>query len=90
MECCLVKGELMQLSGGRRGLKMHCRKGTMWVTVGDGADYLVQQGSFFEIKPGTTALAEALHPVELRLEAPSYEGTTIVPVAVHRDCSVLA
>ncbi len=86
MECCLGEGELMRLTGGRRGLTLRCLKGTIWLTIGDGADYLVQQGSSFELGRGVSALAEALDVAELRLEAASYEGTSIVPIAVQREC----
>ncbi|HBA86706.1 MAG TPA: hypothetical protein DCZ75_01600 [Geobacter sp.] len=83
MKCCLGKGELTQLTGGRRGLRLRCLKGTIWVTTGDGVDYLVQQGNSFDLKAGATALAEALDTAEMRLEAPSHEGTIIAQVAVH-------
>jgi hypothetical protein len=89
MECCLGAGELMQLTGGRRGLVLRCIRGTLWLTIGDGVDYLVQQGNSFELKPGTSALAEAFGAVEMRLEAPSYDGTTIAPIAAHRECRIL-
>ena len=76
----------MRLTGGRRGVTLRCLTGTIWLTIGDGADYLVQQGSSFELKKGVSALAEALGSAELRLEAASYEGTSIAPIAVQRHC----
>lgn len=86
MECCLGKGELIRLTGGRRGLRLRCLKGTIWLTIGDGADYLVHQGNNFELKQGVSALAEALGAAEMRLEARSCEGSSVAPVAVQQEC----
>jgi len=86
MECCLDKGELMRLTGGRSGLVLRCLKGTIWITIGDGMDYLVQQGSFLELKAGASALAEGLNSAEMRLEAASYEGTSIAPITAQHEC----
>ena len=76
----------MRLTGGRSGLMLRCLKGTIWLTIGNGIDYLVQQGSCFELKAGASAIAEGLGSAEMRLEAASYEGTSIAPIAVHHEC----
>jgi hypothetical protein len=67
MECCLSKGELIRLDGGKGGLLLHCIAGTVWLTSGDGADYLIHAGKSFEIAPGRTAVVEALACADFRL-----------------------
>ncbi len=67
MECCLAKGELIRLDGGKRGLLLNCIVGTLWITFGDGADHLVSAGKRFEIPAGQVAVVEALVSTELRL-----------------------
>lgn len=83
MDCCLEKGELMRLKAGPEGLTLRCRKGTIWLTVGDGRDYLLQPGTRFVIKRGMSAIAEALDPVEMRLDSARYDGAAIAPIANH-------
>ena len=67
MECCLAKGELIRLDGGKRGLLLNCIVGALWITFGDGADYLVSAGTRFEIPAKQVAVVEALASTELRL-----------------------
>ena len=86
MECCLGKGELMRLDGGRHGLMLRCLKGTIWLTIGDGRDYLVRQGSGFELKGGASALAEALGSAQVRLEAVPCEAAGVASIAVPQEC----
>lgn len=74
MECSLGKGELLSLTGGRYGLTLRCLSGTIWLTRGDGRDYLVRQGSSFELQKGESALAEALGAAELRMQPRSLEN----------------
>lgn len=81
MECCLEKGELMRLKAGAEGLTLRSLKGTVWLTVGDGKDYLLQPGTRFEVQKGMSAIAEALDPVEMRLDSPRYDGAAIAPIA---------
>ena len=87
MECCLGKGELMDVAGGDRGLVLRCLKGTLWLTVGNGMDYLIYQGRCFKLGAGVTALVEALGSAEMRLEAASCEGTSVVPIGAHHACA---
>ena len=86
MECCLSKGELMRLDGGPSGLMLRCLKGTIWLTIGDGRDYLVRQGSSFELKGGASALAEALGSAQMRLEAVPCEAAGVASIAVPQEC----
>ncbi len=67
MECCLEKGELIRLDGGKGGLQLHCLAGTFWLTSGNGADYLIHAGQRFVIPAGQLAVAEALETVDFRL-----------------------
>lgn len=67
MECCLAPGELIRLDGCPSGLRLRCSTGTVWLTRGDAADYLVAAGTYFDLAPGQVALVEALKPAEIRL-----------------------
>jgi len=71
MECSLVQGELIKIEGGKAGLTIRCISGMVWLTRGDGMDYMIAPGRRFELARGETALAEALQPCELRLGEPS-------------------
>lgn len=83
MELCLDKGELLRVEAGTEGLTLRCLKGTIWLTVGNGRDYLLQPGARFEVKRGMSAIAEALAPVEMRLHPAPYDGAAIAPIANH-------
>ena len=76
MECSLGKGDLLRLSGGSKGMVLRCLKGTIWLTNGDGMDYLVYQGCCFELEAGVAAVVEALGSAEIGLEAAACEGAT--------------
>jgi len=79
MECSLGKGDLLRLAGGSKGVLLRCLKGTVWLTNGDGMDYLVYQGCSFELKAGVAAVVEALGSAEIGLEAAACEGATVRP-----------
>jgi hypothetical protein len=82
MKCTLGKGDLLRLEGGTRGVKLRCLSGTLWLTNGNGADYLVHEGQSFDLAPATTAVAEALGLAEFQLESSAREGAGIRPVQV--------
>ena len=88
MECCLSRGELTRV-GSRRGMQLRCLSGTLWVTVGDGADYLVSQGSSFKVAAGASALVEALGSAEMKVEAEDGEATSIGAVPAAHSFRVL-
>jgi hypothetical protein len=67
MRCSLGKGELFKLEAAS-GNCLRCLKGLLWVTVGDGRDYLVTDGCPIQRLSGKTALIEALEDSEIRLE----------------------
>lgn len=85
MECCLGQGELMRLNGGSNGVLLQCLEGTVWITIGDGRDYVVRQQASFEINAGVTAIAEALGPAEIRLKLPA-AGVTATALPRRREC----
>jgi hypothetical protein len=64
MECCLAEGELIRVDGEKYGVILRCSKGTIWLTCGDGRDYLISAGNSFEIASHQVAVAEALQAAE--------------------------
>jgi hypothetical protein len=80
MEYCLSKGELIRLEGGKGGLTLCCTAGTVWLTKGDGIDYLVPAGSRAQLARGEHALVEALTPSGLRLGNAEAAGDLAMPV----------
>lgn len=88
MECSLKKGELTRLTGGEHGMVLHCLSGTVWLTIGDGRDYLVRQGTSFDLRQGVSALAEALGPAWMRMETLTCEAAGIAPISLHREVAV--
>jgi hypothetical protein len=82
MECCFVEGELIRLDGGKTGLTLRCRSGLLWLTKGDGQDYLIADGNGFALGRGETALVEALKSSELSLGEPaSVAAKTVMGLA---------
>jgi hypothetical protein len=86
MECSLGKGDLLRLEGGPKGVVLNCLSGTVWLTKGDGLDYLVNQGRRFALGAGATALVEALGSAEFRLEAAACEAAGIRPIMAASAC----
>ena len=81
MECCLAKGELIRLDGGTDGAVLRCTKGTVWLTCGDGRDYLLSAGKSFAIAARQVAVAEALQKAECTMaKAHLYSNTLQRPV----------
>ncbi len=70
MDCSIAKGELLRLEGGKSGLFLSCTSGAVWLTLGDGADYLIQNGKSFEIPAQRLAVVEALECSEFHLGEP--------------------
>ncbi|WP_168205922.1 DUF2917 domain-containing protein [Geobacter sp. FeAm09] len=85
MECYLAEGELVRLNGGPSGLRVRCSSGTVWLTRGDAADYIIAVGDYFDVAAGQVALVEALKPAEIRLgELPMAGGYPTKPPSVWR------
>lgn len=70
MECCLERGELVRLDGEMDGVVLRCTSGTIWLTCGDGRDYLLSPGRSFTIAAGLVVVAEALQTAECTLARP--------------------
>jgi hypothetical protein len=75
MECCLAKGELIRLDGGSGGLVLRLASGAVWLTCGDGADYLIRAGRSFELPAHQTAVTEALESAGFFLGEPAVAGS---------------
>jgi Protein of unknown function (DUF2917) len=58
---------LLRLDGGPSGLRVRCSSGTVWLTRGDAADYVIYAGSHVDLAAGQAALVEAMKPAEIRL-----------------------
>jgi hypothetical protein len=80
MELCIAAGELIKLEGGRKGLVLRCTSGLVWLTKGDGNDYLIPAGKPVTLARGESALVEALKPSELRRGEPSAASDILEPV----------
>lgn len=68
MKCSLGKGELLSLESFSES-DLRCLKGLLWITVGDGRDYLLTDNCPLQRLSSKTALIEALEDSELRLES---------------------
>ena len=77
MECCLAQGELIRLDGKKDGAILRCTSGTIWLTCGDGRDYLLSAGKSFELAAGQFAVAEALQAAECTLGKPILNHRTL-------------
>jgi hypothetical protein len=69
MNCTLGKGDLLCINGQPRGVVLRCLKGTVWITNGNGMDYLVHEEHVFRLDPSATAVIEALGSAEVHLES---------------------
>lgn len=77
MECCLTKGELIKINGGKGGLVLRCTVGSIWLTCGDGADYLLTAGRSFELPARRLAMVEAMATAEFCFGEPAASGVTM-------------
>lgn len=86
MECNLGHGDLLRLDGGPKGVAICCLKGTIWLTKGDGVDYLISHGHNFQLAAGATAVVEALGSAEIRLHTAPCQGALARPVLSPMTC----
>lgn len=77
MECRLAQGELIRLEGKKDGVVLRCTSGTIWLTCGDGRDYLLSAGNSFELAARQVAVAEALQTAECTLGKPILTGSPL-------------
>ena len=88
MRCSLGKGELFKLEAASES-DLRCLKGLLWVTVGDGRDYLLTDNCPMQRLRGKTALIEALEDSEIRFESRAGE-TMSIKSGFHRASSFMA
>ena len=86
MECCLGTGELIRLEGGQDGLTVRCGQGTIWLTKGDGVDYLLTPGRNLHLGKRDHAIAEALSPSQITLIKTESAGSLIAPAMTLARC----
>ncbi len=67
MECYLAQGELIRVDGGKEGVTLRCTSGTVWLTNGNGVDYLLHAGKSFVVAANQVAVAEAIKSAECTL-----------------------
>ena len=86
MKCSLEKGDFLSVEGGPNGLVLRCQEGTIWLTNGDGRDYLVHRDDCFRLPAGATAVVEALGSAEFVLEMAVRQGAGIRPMLALKAC----
>lgn len=67
MKCSLGKGELFKLETASES-DLRCLKGSLWITIDDGRDYLLTDSSPIQRLRGRNALIEALEDSEIWFE----------------------
>ena len=78
MECCLGQGELIRVDGGKEGVTLRCTNGTVWLTNGNGVDYLLHAGKNFAVAANQVAVVEALQAAECSLVKPLSERSPLM------------
>ena len=62
--CELHRGETVSLDGDRRGMRLTCLDGQLWITqMGDAMDYLVSAGREFVVTNAGRVVIQALTPL---------------------------
>ncbi len=79
MECSLSERELIWVDGEKGETVIQCRTGSVWVTRGDGADYIVRSGSCMKLSAGERCLVEALSASEIAIMNSREAGRTLCP-----------
>jgi hypothetical protein len=82
MECYLTQGELIRVDGGKEGVTLRCSSGTVWLTCGNGVDYLLRAGKSFAVAANQVAVAEALQAAECTLVKPLSERSPVLRPAI--------
>jgi Protein of unknown function (DUF2917) len=67
MNGCLEQGELVRLDCTKAGHTLDCMSGAIWVTCGDGRDYLLSAGRSLVLSAGVTVVVEAIREAEYAL-----------------------
>jgi hypothetical protein len=82
MECCLGQGELIRVAGGKEGVTLRCSRGTVWLTCGNGVDYLLHAGKSFTVAANQVAVVEALQTAECTLVKPLCKLSPVLRPAI--------
>jgi hypothetical protein len=59
MEISLDNGAVMAIDGGRRQLQLICARGRLWITRGDGRDYILAPGEALAARRGESLVVES-------------------------------
>lgn len=78
MEWYLAQGELIRVDGGKDGVTLRCSSGTVWLTNGNGVDYLLHAGKNFAVAANQVAVVEALQAAECTLVKPLSERSPVM------------
>lgn len=65
---------------------LRCTAGAVWLTKGDGIDYLIPAGRRMSLARGESALVEALEAAELRLGESASAGDAVKRVIALAAC----
>lgn len=68
MKCELKKGELIKLDFGKGKDMVRCLRGALWITTGNGVDYLLSGCGYLGELTCRSALIEALEDSELQID----------------------
>jgi len=82
MECSLAQGELIRVDSGKEGVTLRCSSGTVWLTCGNGVDYLLYAGKSFVVAANQVAVVEALLAAECTLVKPLSKLTPVLKPAI--------
>lgn len=69
MRWCLDRGELISLNRPETGCLV-CLQGRVWMTTGDGRDYLLRGGERRDVGEGEQIVVEAMTDAVVTLAAP--------------------
>lgn len=76
MNCSLQKGEIFSLEAALEN-ELRCLKGHLWITVGDGIDYLVTDSCPLRRLSSKRVLIEALEDSEIRIQGQTGKSLSI-------------
>jgi len=68
MKCSLKKGELIKIELCSGENQLRCLGGALWITTGNGVDYLLAERGSLGNLTGKHALVEALEDAELQID----------------------
>jgi quercetin dioxygenase-like cupin family protein len=68
MEIGLDNGAVMAIDGGRGQLQIICASGRLWITRGDGRDYILEPGEALEARRGERLVLESWGESRMVLE----------------------